>query len=160
MQLRPALMALGLALIGAALEGILAGRGVRKRLAEFRQPAASPSLLVWGGIGLLYYVTCFGIAYRLLSLGRTGEARVAFGLLLAVMLGNALWNYTFFRRADLRSTLWVTIAYGITTVALLVALARVDAVAAWMLVPYLLYSVYGAWWTYTVWRLNSSSGIA
>lgn len=160
MQLRPALIAFGLALIGAALEGILAGRGVRPRLAEFRQPAASPSLIVWGAIGFLYYATCFGIAYRLLSLDLAGEARIAFSLLLAVMLGNAFWNYTFFRRGDLHMTLWVTIAYGVTTVALFVALVRIDAFAAWLLVPYLVYSIYGAWWTFTVWRLNPGRSAA
>lgn len=109
---------------------------------------------------MLYYAICFGIAYRLLSLGLTDESRVAFGLLLAVMLGNAFWNYAFFRRGDMRLTLWVTIAYGVTTIALFVALVRVDALAAWLLVPYLLYSVYGAWWTYNVWRLNSSKSTA
>lgn len=160
MQLRPALLALGIALVGAAFEGVFAGRGVRQRLAELRQPATSPPLALWAGIGLLYYATCFGVAYRLLSLGLAREGRVAFDLLLGVMFGNAFWNYAFFRRGDLPLTLWVTVAYGLAAVALLVALIRVDGLAAWLLVPYLLYLVYGTWWTYAVWRLNAGGSTA
>lgn len=155
MELRPALLALGIAIVGASLEGAFAGRGVRQRLAALRQPTASPPLALWVVIGLLYYVTCFGVAYRLLALGMGGEGRVAFGLLLAVMFGNAFWNFAFFRRGDLRLALGVTVAYGVAAVALLVALLGVDRLAAWFLVPYFVYLIYGMWWTCAVWRLNA-----
>jgi hypothetical protein len=95
--------ALTICLIGALLEGLAAGRGVKQRLAELRRPPYSPSLGVWVGIGVLYYGMCCVIGYRLLSAG-IGRALHggAFALPLVLMVINIFWNVLFFRRRDLR----------------------------------------------------------
>jgi tryptophan-rich sensory protein len=149
------LLALGLTLAAAALEGLAAGRDVRGRLAEVRQPSGSPPLVLWVGVAGLYYVTSFIVAMRLVGAGRLEGARaVALGLLVALLLGNALWNAALFRRRDLRLSWWVTRAYALLALGLAGALWRVDRVALCVFAPYLVYLAYGTWWVYRVWQLE------
>jgi tryptophan-rich sensory protein len=79
---------------------------------------------------------------------------VAFGLLVALLLGNALWNAAFFRCRSVRLSWWVALSYWVLALALAVALRRVDRVALGVFIPYLIYLFYGTWWVYQVWQLN------
>jgi tryptophan-rich sensory protein len=152
---RSLLIAVSLTLTAGLLEGLAAGRDVRGRLAEIRLPGGSPPLALWIGVALLYYATSFIIAVRLLRAGPLhGPGAVAFGLLVALLLTNALWNATFFRRRDLRLSWWVALIYASLALALAIALWRADPVALCILVPYLLYLIYGTWWVYAVWQLD------
>jgi tryptophan-rich sensory protein len=110
---------------------------------------------VWVGVGALYYLTSFIVAVRLLDADPLGGARaMALGLLVALLLGNALWNAAFFRRRDLRLSWRVARSYAVLALGLAVALWRADPVALWVFAPYLVYLVYGTWWVYRVWQLE------
>jgi tryptophan-rich sensory protein len=39
---------------------------------------------------------------------------------------------------------------------LLICLALLDKVAAWSLIPYLLYRVYAVYWGYALWKMNQA----
>jgi tryptophan-rich sensory protein len=150
-----ALTALAACATAAALEGVCAGPGVRQRLGELRLPRFAPPFGVWMVIGGLYYVICFAVLYRLLRAGTdSGAERAALGLALLLLVGNAGWNYFFFRRRDLRASLVFNGLYAAVAVALAVALFRVDPASGWIFLPYLVYLVYGTWWGYSLWRLN------
>jgi benzodiazapine receptor len=153
-----ALLALGLCAGGAALEALCAGPGVKDRLDALRLPRFAPPFAVWMVIGGLYYVICFAVLYRLLqgSLGGPGGGarQVALGLAVLLLVGNAGWNYFFFRLRDLRASMRYSAAYAAVAVAFAAALFRADAVAGWIFLPYLIYLAYGSWWGYALWRLN------
>lgn len=51
--------ALGICLVSVALEGVFAGSGIKRRLAELRTPRFTPPLWGWIVIGLCYDVICF-----------------------------------------------------------------------------------------------------
>jgi tryptophan-rich sensory protein len=102
-----------------------------------QQPAGSPPLPLWIGVAALSYVPCFIIAMRLLGVGsRSAPAAVAFGLLVALLLGNIRWNAAFFRARALRLCWWVALSYWVAAMALAVTLWRVDRVALAVFVPY------------------------
>jgi tryptophan-rich sensory protein len=139
----------------AALEGLAAGRGVKQRFAELRMPAHSPSLGAWIAIGVLYYVVCGILLYRVISGGLAGPSAVgALVLTILVMICNAGWNWLFFRRKDLRVSFLAFFPYGALVLALTVDLFRVDLWAAAAVTPYLLYLPCATWWGYRLWRLN------
>jgi tryptophan-rich sensory protein len=153
--IRAAILALALTVAAAALESLAAGRDIRGRLAEVRQPRGSPPLGVWVGVGGLYYLTSFVVAVRLLAVDPLKGARaVALALLVALLLGNALWNAAFFRRRNLGLSWRVARGYAVLALGLAVALWRADAVALGVFAPYLLYLVYGTWWVYRVYQLE------
>ena len=133
----------------------MTGRGVRARFAALRQPPYSPPLTIWFLIGGAYYVICFVLLSRLLASGLpTVPHRVALGLLVALMVGNAAWGLLFFRRKDLRASFLAFLPYGLIALMLAIILGRVDRTAFWVFAAYLLYLGYATWWSHRLWVLN------
>ena len=144
----------------AALEGVAAGRDVRARFAELQLPRFSPQLAMWIAIGLGYYVVCFVVLLRLLSLDSASTQRaVALGLLIAAMLINAAWGWLFFRLKNMRASYLTYLPYGIIILALATLLLRIDPGSALVLLPYLVYLISAAWWGRALWRLNGAPGV-
>jgi benzodiazapine receptor len=150
------LISVGACVLAAALEGACAGRNVKEFYAELRFPRYSAPLWVWGIIGGLYYVIFWFILYRLLRLYSDSALRgLALALISFMMVVNALTNYVIFRARNLRLSFIIGNLFPLMDVALLVCLLRLDRVAAWALIPYLLYRIYALWWGYWLWKLNS-----
>lgn len=159
----PAIVALLICIGAAVLEGTLAGRGIRARFAELRQPRFSPPLAVWFAIGGGYYLICFVLLRRLLASELPSPTHMAaFALLLVLMAANAAWGFLFFRRKDLRASFLAFLPYGLVALVLELVLASIDRTSALLLVPYLGYLGYSLWWAYRLWVLNrdlSSTGL-
>jgi translocator protein len=142
--------------LSVLLEGLFAGKGVKEYMERLRSP--SYALPVWGWfiLGGLYYVICFAVVYRLLSSGNGRTQRnVALVLILVVMSINALWNFFFFRMKSLSLSFATSIPYSLIAVALFICLLQFDRIAAWFLLPYMIYLIYANLWGYKLWKLNS-----
>lgn len=151
------LISVGASVLAAALEGACAGRNVKAFYAELRFPRYSAPLWVWGIIGGLYYVIFWFVLYRLLRLdGETALRNVALTLIVFMMVVNALTNYVIFRARNLHLSFIIGNVFPLMDVTLFVCLLRLDRVAAWTLIPYLLYRIYALWWGYGLWKLNSA----
>lgn len=152
----PAVAAAAICLAGAGAEAIFAGRGVQERLKTLKQPRLSPPFGVWIVVGIAYYAICFTLLLRIFRTDwRAGPGRLPLLLLLVLMSINALWNLYFFRRRDLRGGFVLSIIYVPVALALTVTLARLGDGSAWIFAPYLAYLVYGGYYGYATWRLNS-----
>ncbi|MBA3963769.1 MAG: tryptophan-rich sensory protein [Chthoniobacterales bacterium] len=155
--MNPTLLALIICLAAAALEGALAGRAVRQRLAELRMPRYSPSFSLWIVIGVLYYAICFVVLRHLLSYTPSSPGPVvALVLLAVVLLANAFWSVVFFRWRDLRASFVCFIPYAVVVAALVASLTRLYPLGAVAFACYGCYLVYAAWWGYHLWRLNTT----
>lgn len=146
---------LGVCILAALLEGVCAGKNVKSYFAELRWPSYSAPLWVWYGIGGIYYLIFFFVTYRLLRLNSGSALKPAvLSLILFMMVVNALWNYVFFRARNLFLAFVGASLFPILDIALFVCLFQLDRIAAWSLVPYLLYRIYALWWGYGLWKLN------
>ena len=146
--------------LAAALEGACAGRNVRSFFASLRFPRYSAPLWVWTIIGGGYYVIFFFIIYRLFRLNYySGLWYVAFGLIVFMMIVNALSNYVIFRARNLYLSFIIGAAFPIMDVTLFALLTTLDHAATLAMVPYLLYRVYAVFWGYGLWRANQPTGI-
>jgi tryptophan-rich sensory protein len=97
----------------------------------------------------------FFVVYRILTRENNSSlAEGTFALVLAMLLGNGLWNYLFFRARKLFMSVVVTFLAPVMDLVLLICLIKLDRAAAWALTPYLIYRVYSVWWAYGLWRLN------
>ncbi len=151
----PTISALIVCILAAALEGILAGSGVRQRLAALRMPPYSPSFTLWLLIGLVYYTLCFVVLRHLLAASPfTVPTLVALALLVIVLVANALWNILFFRRRDLRASFLAFIPYAVVIVGLVLSLSRIYPFGAALFMCYCIYLLYAGWWGYRLWLLN------
>jgi benzodiazapine receptor len=150
-----ALLALGICVLAAILEGICAGKNVKSFFATLRFPRYSAPLWIWSIIGGLYYIIFGFVLFRLFRLNTDSLVKpIALTLMMFMMIVNALTNYIIFRAQNLRLSFVVGAFFPLMDVALLLCLLRLDAIAAWSLIPYLLYRIYGVWWGYSLWRAN------
>lgn len=151
----PTLLALGICALAALAEGLLAGSGVRARMAQLRMPPYSPPFPLWLAIGGIYYLLCFVVLRHLLaSRPLTLPLILALTLLGLILLANALWNVLFFRQRDLRASSLAFIPYALLVGILVALLIRIYPVGAALFGGYGLYLCYAAWWGYRLWRLN------
>jgi hypothetical protein len=81
-------IALALCAVGAGLEGIAAGSGVKQRFAALTLPRWAPPLSLWIALGVAYYVVCFMVLSRVL-LPPSAARTVALAFILLIMAINA-----------------------------------------------------------------------
>jgi benzodiazapine receptor len=152
-------ISIGVCLLAAALEGACAGNNVKAYFATLRSPSYAPPFFVWIIIGVGYYATFFFILFRALKLNTDSILKPAtLSLVVFMMVANALWNYVFFRARKLSLAFVTGSAAPLFDAALFICLLRLDKVAAWSLVPYLMYRVYAVYWGYALWKLNRTVG--
>ena len=155
---KAAWLSVAICLVAALVEGLCAGRQVRPFFDEVRLPPHSPPLWLWSLIGAAYYLIFGLVLYRLLShVAASGLTRLALALIGSMMLGNGLSNLVIFRARNLRLSGMIGDAYALLDILLVLVVARIDAVAAWALTPYLAYRVYAVWWGHVLAELNPSS---
>lgn len=149
------LISLGVCVIAATLEGVCAGKNVKLFFTKLRFPRYSAPLWLWSIIGGLYYIIFCFVIYRLLRLGNDSSLWYAsLMLILFMMLVNALTNYIIFRAQNLRLSFIIGNLFPIMDITLFICLVQLDKVAAWSLIPYLIYRIYALWWGYGLWKLN------
>jgi tryptophan-rich sensory protein len=150
------LLAALICVAAAALEAALAGGGVRQRLAELSMPTYSPPFSLWLVIGAVYYVICFVVLRYLLARDSfTLLLLVSIGLLIVVLLANALWSVLFLRWRDLRLSFLAFIPYAVVVAALVGLLLYIYPFGAALFMCYCIYLLYAMWWGYRLWLLNT-----
>ena len=151
----PILTAVAICLATAALEGICAGTKVKPFFASLRFPRFSAPLWVWSIIGACYYLIFGYVLYRVLRLDHTsGLKSVTIALVVAMMMINAVTNYVIFRARDLKRAFVIGAIFPFFDVLLLALLLQLDATAAIVLIPYLMYRIYAVYWGYALWKAN------
>jgi tryptophan-rich sensory protein len=153
-MLSPTLLGVIICVTAAILEGTLAGKGARQRLAQLRMPPYSPPFALWLVIGAAYYAICFTVLRYLLGTVSSPTVIASLCLLSVVLLANALWSVFFFRWRDLRVSFLAFIPYALVIVALVTLLVPTYPFGAALFLCYGCYLVYATWWGYRLWRLN------
>lgn len=121
--------------------------------AALTKPSWNPPNWVFGPVWTMLYLM-MAVAAWLVWRRRGAAAGVPLALFAAQLALNALWSYLFFglHRPGLAfaeiTLLWAAI------LATLLAFRRVVPLAAWLLVPYLLWVTFAAFLNFTIWRLN------
>ena len=152
------LITIGICIVAAALEGVCAGKNVKSFFAQLQFPPYSAPLWVWSIIGSLYYLIFSFVIYRLLRINDDSFLKYAtLTLILFMMVVNALTNYIIFRARNLRLSFIIGSLFPVLDVTLFICLTRLETVAAWSLIPYLIYRIYCVWWGYTLWKINAQS---
>jgi tryptophan-rich sensory protein len=140
--------------LAAGLEGACAGKNVKPFFSTLKFPRYSAPLWVWSIIGGVYYLIFGFVTYRLLRLDGSTLRNATLALVVFMMIANALSNYVIFRLRNLYWSFLIGSLAPIFDATLFVCLVQLDTLAAWSLVPYLIYRVYGVWWGYALWKVN------
>lgn len=136
------------------LSGWLTRDGAKAYSQNIIQPPLSPPAMVFPIVwGILFALMGIGAARIYLappSRERTNSLRI-FLLQLAF---NFFWSILFFNlQAFGVALVWLLILWGLI-LWMIVAFRKVDPLAAWMQIPYLLWVTFAAYLNYGVWMLN------
>lgn len=136
------------------LSGWLTRDGAKAYSQSIIQPPLSPPAMVFPIVwGILFALMGIGAARIYLappSRERTNSLRI-FLLQLAF---NFFWSILFFNlQAFGVALVWLLILWGLI-LWMIVAFRKVDPLAAWMQIPYLLWVTFAAYLNYGVWMLN------
>ena len=124
---------------------------------QLRKPSFNPPAVVFGPVWSLLYLL-MAVAAWLVARAPAGPARrKALLLMSAQLLLNALWSPLFF---GLHSPGWAFVdisALWIVLAATLIAFSAVRTMAAWLLVPYLLWVSFALVLNGSIWLMNSAA---
>lgn len=120
------------------------------------KPSFNPPGWIFGPVWTTLYALMGVSFYRIWKLGvkkkRVRQATTLFGIQLAL---NTLWSIIFFGLHSLSGALIEILMLLGFLVATTVQFKKLDKFAAYLLIPYLLWTSFATFLTYAIWRLNS-----
>lgn len=144
---------IGLSEAVGALSGFLTRDGM-KQIRLLPQSALTPPAIVFPIVwAILYALMGFGAARVWMS--APGEERTkGLGLFALQLIFNFFWSLFFFNmRAFGFSLLWL-IALWVLILLMTFEFRKVDPLAAWLQLPYLIWVAFAAYLNYVIWSLN------
>ena len=137
-----------------ALSGWLTREGTKAYQTTIVQPPLSPPSMVfpivWAGLFALMGISAARI-YRARASGARSRSLRLFLLQLAV---NFFWSILFFNfQAFGLAFFWLLLLWGLI-LWMILSFRQVDAAAAWLQIPYLLWVAFAAYLNWGVWQLN------
>jgi translocator protein len=152
-------IALAVFLVVAASAGwvgnLVQGDDVGARYLTFERPVWAPPQEAFGIVWPVLYVLIGVAGWRVWrAAGGLRPARVALGLWATQLVVNAVWPGVFFGAGEFGAAVPVIVLLDLVVIATIVAAARHDRLAAWLLAPYLGWILYATALNVAIWQLN------
>jgi tryptophan-rich sensory protein len=145
-----------LACLGVGQLGALITRpGLESWYPALAKPSWNPPDLAFPIVWTTLYIMMAVAAWRLWLRAGPGMARLPLLLFFAQLGLNLLWSYLFFGLHRPGLALGDIGALLVALAATILAFGRIDAWAAWLLAPYLLWTGFAAALNLAIWQLNS-----
>ena len=134
--------------------GAIASVNAAEFYALLDKPTWAPPAKVFGPVWTLLYISMAVAAWLVWRERGWTRAGGALGLFVAQLALNSLWSWLFFAWHRGPLALADILALLGLIVATMAAFARVRALAAWLLVPYLAWVCFATALNYSVWQRN------
>lgn len=136
------------------LSGWLTRQGSELYSQTIAKPPLSPPAIVFPIVwGILFVLMGIGAA-RVWLTPPSGDRTTALRIFLLQLAFNFFWSILFFNfQAFGFALIWLLLLWGLI-LWMIFAFRKVDSLAAWMQVPYLLWVTFAAYLNLGVWRLN------
>lgn len=150
------IIAIALPLAVGATSGFFTATGVGTWYTTIQKPSWNPPGWVFGPVWTTLYVL-MGISLYLVWKADIGAPakNLALGLFLAQLVLNFFWSFIFFYMEQPGWAFVEIVAMWALIVATIFAFARVNNMAAWLLVPYVSWVSFAGILNYAIWKLNS-----
>ncbi|HYD54985.1 MAG TPA: TspO/MBR family protein [Gemmatimonadaceae bacterium] len=140
--------------LAAGAIGGLASRGAPEFYAQLDRPPWAPPSWLFGPVWTTLYLLIGIAAWLVWRERRRVDVRPAIGLYVVQHVLNALWTWIFFAWRQGGLALAEIVVLALLIVATMIAFARVQRVAALLLVPYLGWVAFATALTAALWRRN------
>ncbi len=146
---------LAIALAAGGIGSLLQGTDVGGRYLAFERPAWAPPSWTFGVVWPILYVLIGVAGWRVWhAAGGIRAAGAALALWAVQLVVNAVWPGVFFGLEAFGPAVAVIAVLDVLVVLTIVAFWRIDRIAAWLLVPYLLWILYATALNAALWQLN------
>ena len=137
-----------------ALSGWITREGNQIFQETILQPPFSPPAILFPIVwGILYALMGFSAARIWLSEPSSSRS-LGLNLYIAQLIVNFFWSLIFFNaQAFGFAFLWILLLW-VLVLAMILTFRKVDPLAAWLLIPYLLWLTFAAYLSFGVWQLN------
>ena len=137
-----------------ALSGFLSRSGMELYSTTFNQPPLSPPSILFPIVwGVLYALMGFGAARIYIAEPSTGRSR-AINLYVTQLVVNFFWSLIFFNaQAFGFALIWLLLLWFLV-LWMILTFRKVDILAAYLQVPYLIWLAFAAYLNTGVWYLN------
>lgn len=149
------LVAVGLCQLVGFIGAIFTVSSISTWYVFLNKPSWNPPSWIFGPVWTVLY-TLMGVSlYRVWSKGLTKpkvrSAVMWFGVHLVF---NALWSIIFFGQRNISLALVEILALLVLIVVVMVKFYKIDKVSTHLLLPYLVWTSFATFLTYTIWSLN------
>jgi translocator protein len=140
--------------VGAA-GSVLSLRAIPEWYAYLVKPALTPPSWVFGPVWTTLYLLMGVAAFLVWKKGwRKPEVKTALSVFGLQLVLNGLWSSLFFGLKNPGWALVDIILLWASIIATMFTFAKVSKIAAWILVPYLLWVSFALYLNYAIWSLN------
>ncbi len=139
----------------AYVGGRLTTTSVKTWYVGLRKPSWTPPGAVIGAVWTVLYILAAISALIVWNLpGGASVPVVVTALFVLNAAVNVLWSYVFFYLHKIEPAIWVCLFLDLTIVLLIWFIAPLSLLAAWLLVPYVVWVSFASYLNYRVWVMN------
>jgi tryptophan-rich sensory protein len=137
-----------------ALSGFLSRSGMQIYAAQIEKPPLSPPALVFPIVWVILYALMGISAARIYNSPASAERSRGLNLFIAQLVVNFFWSLIFFNaQAFGFAAIWLVLLW-ILVLWMILTFRKVDPLAAWLQVPYLIWLTFAAYLNLGVYLLN------
>jgi tryptophan-rich sensory protein len=119
-----------------------------------QKPSWNPPNWIFGPVWTILYVL-MGISLFLVWKSSASQKRSAIVLFTLQLILNFFWSFIFFKQHKIGFAFAEILALWLMILLTIFAFARINKLAAWLLVPYISWVSFAAILNYTIWQLNN-----
>lgn len=148
------IIALVIPLAVGGISGFFTASSVGSWYQTLSKPSWNPPDWLFGPVWTTLYIM-MGIALYLVW-KETGSSQKNLALVLFIiqLVLNFFWSFIFFNQRETGWALAEIIALWVMILLTILAFAKVNTLAAWLLVPYISWVSFASVLNYTIWKLN------
>lgn len=121
--------------------------------ASLEKPALNPPAWIFGPVWVSLYFL-MGISLWLIWKSGAAEKKRAIWLFVVQLVLNAVWSPVFFGAHAIGSALIIIVLLWAAIVMNILIFSKISKIAAWLLVPYIVWVSFAAYLNYAFWILN------
>lgn len=150
-------VALAVSFAAAGLGSIATSRSLRTWYVDLRKPAWNPPSWLFGPVWTLLYLAMAVASWRVWLQRDAADVAPVLALFAAQLLLNVAWSWVFFAFRDPARAFGTIVVLWALIALTVIAFARIDPIAGWLLVPYLAWVTFASALNFAVAKLNPAS---
>ena len=151
---KPYLLFIALSEAVGALSGFLSRDGMQLYATQITKPALSPPGWLFPAVWVILYALMGISAARIFLSEPSSERNEGLNLFVIQLIVNFFWSLIFFNaQAFGFAAIWLILLW-ILVLCMIFTFRKVDTLAAWLQIPYLIWLTFAAYLNLGVWLLN------